>query len=323
MNKAKEEILTVLRNSNDFVSGQQLCEKLKISRAAVSKHVKGLRKLGYQIESTPRRGHRLIKTIDIPLEIEVRQYLKTKLIGKHYSFQQEISSTNSFLADLPLSECHDGMVMAADKQTTGRGRMQRTWHSPKGTNLYFSVLLQPRRNLSDIPQLALVTAAAIVDALKTITPDIDAGIKWPNDILVNGKKLAGILCEMQAEADVIHKVILGIGLNVNITEKQFPKELQKQSTSLRMETGTSINRPQLMAELLNSMDKHYRKWLKDGLTHFLPTLKDRLLLVDKKIKVKNLDNFTEGVVQGLSNDGGLVLKTGNKNQTVYSGEIKI
>ena len=269
MNEMREGILKVLRDVDGFVSGQKLCEELKVSRAAVSKHVQGLRKMGYDIESIPRRGHRLIAVVDMPLDVEVRQYLKTRKIGKHYSFKEEISSTNSFLSDLPLSDCHDGMAMVADKQTAGRGRMQRSWFSPSKTNLQFSVLLQPKKNLWDIPQLALVAAVSVVDALKRVVPDVDAGIKWPNDILVGGKKLAGILCEMQAEADIIHKVILGIGINVNTEKKQFPSSISKIATSLQIETGETINRSLLIAELLNSLDHQYRRWLKDGLEPFL------------------------------------------------------
>ena len=323
MNEINKTILSVLRNTDHYVSGQMLCEKLNVSRAAVSKHVQALRKLGYEIDSVPRRGHRLITSADSPLDIEVQQYLKTDIVGKHYTFVQEIPSTNSYLSSLPLSECHDGMVIAADSQTAGRGRMKRKWHSPKGANLYFSVLLQPKKDLSDIPQLALITAVSIVEALQIIAPEMEMGIKWPNDILIKNRKLAGILCEMQAEADAINKVILGIGINVNATAKDFPPDLREQSTSLRIETGNPFHRPPLMAELLNSLDRNYRLWTKEGLTPFLPLLKERLLLVGKKIKVKSLGNSTEGVVEGISDDGGLVLKVGNEKRILHSGEVHI
>lgn len=323
MNDVREGILAVLRESDGFVSGQRLCENLKMSRAAISKHVQALRKLGYKIESIPRRGHRLITTVDTPLDVEVARHLKSKLIGRHYTFEPEIASTNAYLSNLPLSECTDGMVMAADQQTSGRGRMQRTWFSPAGCNLYFSVLLQPRKNIADIPQLALIAALSVIDALKTTAPSVDAGVKWPNDVLVNGRKLAGILCEMQAEADIATKVILGIGINVNVASEQFPADLRERSTSLLAETGKHVDRPQLMAALLNSLDKYYRQWLTLGLAPFLPVLKERLLLVGKKIRVQSLDTSIAGIVKGLSPEGGLVLYDGKKTYTVFSGEVHI
>jgi BirA family biotin operon repressor/biotin-[acetyl-CoA-carboxylase] ligase len=323
VNKVREEILRVLRDAGGVVSGQRLCEDFGVSRAAISKHVRELRKLGYEIESVPRLGHRLVSSTDLPIEIEVSRYLKTSTMGRHYVFEKEMPSTNSFLGNLVVSKCHDGMVVVADRQTGGRGRMQRTWHSPAGVNLYFSVLLQPPKSPSDIPELALVAAWAVVRAISAVAPTVEAGVKWPNDVLVGGRKLAGILCEMQAETDVIHKVILGIGLNVNLTRKQVPADLRKRATSLRMETGDVLSRPRVMGEILNSLEKGYRRWLKDGLGSFLPELEERSVLTGKKVRVRTFGKRIEGTVAGMSTDGGLVLKEGRKKRTVYSGEVTL
>ncbi|OVE76089.1 biotin--[acetyl-CoA-carboxylase] ligase [bacterium E08(2017)] len=321
MSNPKEIILERLRNEDGFVSGQDLSDLLGISRAAVSKHVKGLRETGYQIESVPRHGHRLVASVDTPLEVEVRPYLDTRTIGSQYIFNDSMSSTNNYLDELPLTECSDGMVVVADTQSAGRGRMKRTWFSPPAANLYFSVLLQPARPPHEVPQLALVAAASIIDTLKTITPSVDAGIKWPNDILVSKKKLAGVLCEMQAETDVVHKAILGIGININIPVKSFPKELRDQSTSLLAETGKPLHRPVVLAALLNSIDRHYNAWLEHGLDSSLPLIKKHLLMVDTDVAINSFGKKVKGTVQGISPDGGLIIKSGNKKQTVYSGEM--
>ncbi len=323
MNKLRAGVLAALREAEGFVSGQRLCEELNVSRAAISKHVGELRKMGYDIESVPRHGHRLISTVDTPSDVEVCQYLKTEIIGKQYIFETELPSTNSYLSDMPLRDCSDGMVVVADKQTAGRGRMQREWYSPAGANLHFSILLQPKRSISEIPQLTLLAALAVVKALDSAVPQVRADIKWPNDILVGGRKLAGILCEMQAEADAVQKVILGMGINVNLATKDFPAILRKLATSLRIEAGVAISRPHLMGEVLNSLDAHYRKWLEEGLDPFLPELRDRLLLVGKRVRVKAMGRDVAGVVQGLSREGGLIIKDGTKTETVFSGEVHV
>ena len=323
MNKVREKILTVLRDSDGAVSGQELCGALGITRSAVSKHVRELRKLGYEIESVPHRGHRLVADTHLPLECEVRRYLRTACIGRHYIFDKELPSTNSCLGELPASECRDGMVVVTDMQTGGRGRMQRVWHSPSGVNLYFSVLLKPQVSPSDVPQLALVAAWAVVRAIATVTPSIEAGVKWPNDVLVAGRKLAGILCEMQAEADLIHKVILGIGINVNLSKREVPADLKKIATSMLMETGRTVSRPVVLAEVLNSLETGYQRWLKDGLNSFLPDLEEYSVLTGKKIKVDTLGKRIKGTVKGLSPDGGLVLEDAGKTRTVYSGEVTL
>ena len=322
MNRTRESVLDALRRTRDFVSGQRLCEALGVSRAAVSGHVRELRKLGYDIESIPRRGHRLVATIDLPLGAEVRPHLKTRQIGRHYIFKSELPSSNSFLMDLPLPECIDGMVVVADKQTAGRGRMQRTWFAPPAANLYFSVLLQPNRPISEIPQLALLSALSIVTTLNSVTPDVEVEIKWPNDVLVGGRKLAGILCEMQAETDIVHKVILGMGINVNVLSRQFPPELRETATSLLIETGSPFHRPTLLAEVLNALEHNYEQWLRKGLSPFLPALKKHLLLVGARISVTGQGGSMSGVVEGLSEDGGLILRRGTKQHIVYSGEIQ-
>lgn len=323
MNEVRKEILSVLRDTDGVVSGQRLCEDLGVSRAAVSKHVRELRKLGYEIDSVPRLGHRLVSDTDLPIEFEVSRYLETSSIGRHYIFEKEMPSTNSFLGNLAVSKCHDGMVAVTDRQTGGRGRMQRTWHSPAGVNLYFSVFLQPSKSPSEVPELALVAAWAVVRAITAVTPSIKAGVKWPNDVLVGGRKLAGILCEMQAETDVIHKVILGVGLNVNLTRQQLPSDLRKRATSLRMETGDPISRPLVMGALLNSLEEGYRRWLKDGLGSFLPDLEEWSELTGKRVKVETFGKRIEGTVVGMSADGGLVLKEGRGRCTVHSGEVTL
>ena len=319
----KERILAELRDAGDYVSGQDLCLKLGMSRAAVAKHVEGLRRLGYGIDSVPRHGHKLVAAADVPLGCEVARYLDSRLVGSEYIFKRELKSTNTFLSDLPPGDCTDGMVVAADMQTAGRGRMQRVWHSPSGANLYFSILLQPKKAISDVPQLTLVSAAAVVEALERVAPGLRLDIKWPNDLLIAGRKLAGILCEMQAEADMVQKVILGIGINVNITASHFPAELRKIATSIQIVTGRKTERARLMGEVLNSMDRHYSLWRKDGLAPFLPLLRDRLYMVGKRVRVSAFDKAEEGIVAGLSDEGGLVLKQGRENKVVFSGEVQM
>lgn len=324
MYKTTKQILASLRKQNEAVSGKSLCEGLGISRVAVSKHVKTLRNLGYNIESMPKRGHKLISVPNIPYESEVYLNLKTSFIAKNYKFLNSADSTNNLLMKLPDNEAVRGTVFATDTQTSGRGRLDHEWFSPAGKNLYFSVLLRPKVSPYSAAQLPLVTASAILRALHIISPNLEAKVKWPNDILVNNRKIAGVLCEMDSDMDAVHRVVIGIGINVNLNKNDLPKSLRPIATSIKEETGTTVNRPRLLAAILNSLEECYDLWMNKGLKPLLAEIEKKSVLTEKKVTLITQAAEISGTVTGIAENGMLVLKKPDGSTiNVPSGEVHI
>jgi len=214
-----ERIIAWLKQAaGEEISSERLCADLGISRAAVWKHIQGLRGQGYRIEAAPRRGYRLCASPDTPLATEVMPLLTTRMIGRHYVFLESVDSTNRQAALQAESGAPEGTVVVADGQTVGRGRMGRAWVSPAGLNAYLSILLMPRVEPARVSTLPLVAGLAVALAIERIAPGLRPLVKWPNDILINGRKACGILCELEAETDRIRRVVCGIGVNLNQTE---------------------------------------------------------------------------------------------------------
>jgi BirA family biotin operon repressor/biotin-[acetyl-CoA-carboxylase] ligase len=220
MNDLTAQVLIRLTTFDDFLSGESLCREFGITRSAVWKHICLLRSEGYHIDAVTGRGYRLAGLTGRPVEAEVRPFLATCRFGRNIAYHALTTSTNILAKALAVDGSQEGSVVVADSQTGGRGRMGRTWVSPPGVNLYFSLILRPEVPSFRVPQLTLLVAAAIRQALCAFIPDLSAMIKWPNDILVKGKKLCGVLCEMQSELDLTHFVVVGIGINVNQSEFQ-------------------------------------------------------------------------------------------------------
>jgi len=260
---------------------------------------------------------------DVPGDLKVRPLLKTKCIGKSYVYLETVDSTSTYLAAMDPAIAVHGTVVAADRQTAGRGRMQNIWHSPAGLNLYFSVLLRPDIVPAKTPQLALVTAVALITALKNNFPDLHPRVKWPNDILVQDKKLAGILCEMRVEADKINHVIIGSGINVNSRSEIYPRELRNRAISLLDATGKISSRETLMADVLMEMEKCYGLWLKQGLPPFLEIIEENSAISDREITVVTQSKEITGIARGLSDDGYLKLETPEGIMEFPAGEVHL
>jgi len=320
MNATSQEILGMLKEREAWVSGEDIGARFGMSRSAVSKHIGALRDGGYEIESSSRRGYLFRSAPKTPSEAEVAPRLTTRFVGRSLAYIPEVDSTNSMAADRARSGAPDGMTVTADCQSAGRGRLRRQWFSPPGDNLYFSVLLRPAVPPWRVGQLPLVAAVAVLKALDARWPALAASVKWPNDILVDGRKLCGILCESAAETDLVHHVIVGIGLNCNT--RSFPAELRDTATSLRIETGGGVSRPALLADVLNALEPEYERWREaQDLSPFLPLLTSRLAMHDRHVVVKNIRGELRGRVTGIAADGGLVLETSEGPVTVVSGDV--
>lgn len=322
MSEKTAAILGILKTADTFISGETICQQLSISRSAVSKHIQQLRLDGYQIKAINNRGYLLVEITDRPIPSEVTAHLETQFLGRQYDYKEETGSTNADLMELATKEAKEGTVICAGAQRAGHGRMKRAWHSPADQNLYFSVLLRPETEPWHLPQLALLSAAAIHRTLTHQHPQLNIQIKWPNDLFINGKKCSGILCEMKAELGSTHHVVIGIGLNCNT--EAFPKELQDRATSLAIETGTKINRGALLAQILNTFEDYYRIWQFKQLTPFIPQLEEASLLKGRLVSLEQGNRTLTGTVLGINPDGTLKLKTTDQQiLAIHSGEVHL
>jgi BirA family biotin operon repressor/biotin-[acetyl-CoA-carboxylase] ligase len=314
-----QAVLTRLQAVPGFVSGGLLSADFRLSRMAISKAVAQLRLQGYMVESIPHRGYRLVRDTDQPRAAAVQPLLHTTALGRYWVFQPELASTNRIAAELAAAGAPQGLVVTAESQTQGRGRLGRTWHSPAGRNLYVSILLRPEVAVVRVPQISLVTALALRRALAEVCPRLPVAVKWPNDLWVGSRKLGGILCEMDAELDRVHHVVVGVGLNVNLTAEDLPGDLVGRATSVLLELGAPASRPRLLAAFLNAFEALLDEWLRgDDLTPFLGELEGCSVLAGRHIRVDLGRSTVAGLAVGVAPDGRLRLRTDNGNELLIS-----
>ena len=315
-------ILDLLRQDRGYVSGERMCTTLGVSRTAVWKHVRQLRELGYDIDARRNRGYCLRHSPDTPHPLELGRHLETATFGRSCHYFTRVDSTNRVAGRLAADGEPEGTIVTADCQTGGRGRQQRSWHSPAGSNLYVSVILRPDAPPHRAPQLAVVTAVGVVRALNHLFPRIPFAIKWPNDILVGQRKIAGILCDLDAEIDHLRHVVLGIGLNANVD--RFPAEIASSATSLRREFGHDVSRPLLLARILASLETAYHQWSRAGLTAFQDEWGRWSYLDGQRVVLINGSRRVRGTVRGLSASGGLTVHTeAGGIETFHSGDTHL
>ncbi|MBN1278515.1 MAG: biotin--[acetyl-CoA-carboxylase] ligase [Chlorobiaceae bacterium] len=323
MNDLTAGILARLHGEGGYLSGEQLCREFGITRSAIWKHIRQLRDTGCRIEAAPGSGYRLLMLSGSPVPAEVALFLKTGFFGRVVYYREETASTNLLAKQLAAEGVPEGSVVTADFQSAGRGRLGRSWVSPAGQNLYFSVILRPLVASYRVPQITLLVAAAIHRALLDAIPGIDAQIKWPNDILIGGKKLCGVLCEMQADPDTTHFVVAGIGINVS--QSRFAPDLQDRATSLYRETGIHVCRPELLAGVLNRFEELYLQWLgEESLGFILPHLERHSLLQGREVIVEQLNRRIAGTVLGIASGGELLLGIADGTELkITSGEASL
>lgn len=314
-----DKLIKWLKESDDFISGEEISKRLGITRASVWKHIKNLKDLGYEIEGVSRKGYKLISSPDIIIPDEVLQGLNTKFIGREIKHFQEIDSTNKFAKTLDGS-APDGTVIVAEKQTGGKGRLGRVWSSLKG-GLYFTLFLTPKIDPMKSSKLTQVAAAALVKVLRD--KNINAEIKWPNDIYLNGKKLTGILTEMKCEIDCINYILIGIGINVNIDSSEFNDEVKENATSLFIEKGHKFNRTEILTSFLNIFENLYVDVIEnDDFSDVVSLCRKYSMLIDKQAYWINGKNKVKVTCLGLNDNGELVVKTENgEEKSILSGEI--
>lgn len=317
----RDGILRLFREHQDgYLSGEDICRELGVSRTAVWKQIRSLRDLGYRIEGVASQGYRLLEIPDRLLAEEIRQGLRTQRIGREVLSLKETGSTNSYLQDLAEKGAEEGLVVFADHQTGGRGRLGRSWASPEGVNLYLSVLLRPALSPMEVAQLTFVSAVAAAQALEDVC-GVQPEVKWPNDLLLGGKKVAGLLNEMQAEVDQVHYLVLGIGVNLNMELEQFPPDLRYPATSVKLETGAVVNRTTYARSLLKALDRLYTQYLNQGAKPVLREWEKRCALIGQPVTVTG-GTEARGVLVGIDEDGALLVENETGRQRVLSGDVR-
>jgi BirA family biotin operon repressor/biotin-[acetyl-CoA-carboxylase] ligase len=306
----------------EWVSGESISREISISRSAVWKHVRKLREEGYVITSAPKKGYVLQRDSHRLLPGEIREGLETGVLGqKDILYFRETDSTNSRAWDLAARGAPEGTLVVAEQQTKGRGRLGRDWFSPPGGGIYLTMILRPTLSPREAPKTTLLTAVALAEALLTLT-GLEVHIKWPNDILIKRKKLAGILTEISAETDAINYMIIGLGLNVNIPS--FPDNLAAKTTTILMETGKPFPRVRIVREFLERFERYYEVFNRKGFGPVLTRWKEMTHMIGGRVQVETLGRHYEGVVQDIDADGVLILKDGTgKSHRIFSGDVNL
>ncbi len=316
----EDRVLELLRaNKTFFISGEDISRKLKVSRAAVWKDIQHLRALGYEIHAEPHKGYRLVSVPDKMFADEISAGLSTAKFGRPIFSYEQLDSTNDAAFKLGKEGLKEGACVVAEYQKKGRGRLGRAWESPKGKNILLSVILRPLLSPAEVPKITLVAAVSVVKAARQMTGAM-LGIKWPNDLLYQGKKVGGILTEMDAEADRVHFVIVGIGINVNSTHKELPPE----ATSLKEIAQHDISRLEFMRKLLLEMENDYLKFKCGKFNELAREWESLSLTSGRRVTADVLGRKVHGQALGIDKDGALWIRTDSGLQErILAGDIRL
>jgi len=328
----EEMILGFLAESGeDYVSGAALSDKLGLSRTAVWKHVEQLRKLGYRIDAQASRGYRLLEVPDRLTVLEVGPLLTTRELGRTLHAEDELPSTNAKAFELAQEGAFHGEVVIAEVQTAGKGRRGRAWVSPAGKNLAMSVVLRPETHapgsqeatpISPVraPELTLVAAVALVETLAD--SGVEASIKWPNDVMVGGKKIAGVLTELSADVERVHFVVVGIGVNLNSELSDFPPEVAELATSVTIERRSPVHRALFTAALLGKLEAWYETWAEDGFAPIRAAWKKHAPMLGQEVLVRSDAKEVRGIARDIDETGALLLEVGDRTERILSGDVE-
>ena len=319
----RARILKLLRQqSQDYLSGEEISRQLAVSRTAVWKHIQELKNHGYEIEAHPRKGYRLKSRPDLLLPEEIRAGLATQLLGKQIVHFYDTSSTNNEAKRLASDDAVEGTIVVSEAQTLGRGRLNRGWFSPPGGGVWVSVILRPPFPPQEAPKCTLMAAVATVEAIREAS-GLNCGIKWPNDILWQGRKLVGILTEMSAEMDAINFVVLGIGINVSLQESDFPEELRNIGASVSMGAEREVSRVEVLQKLLERLEYWYQVVKQEGFEPVLEAWRRESVTLGQPVRVLAGEETYDGVAEELAEDGSLLVRTENGLRRVLAGDVSL
>jgi BirA family biotin operon repressor/biotin-[acetyl-CoA-carboxylase] ligase len=318
----KAEILKLLRECEDYISGERLSKEFGVSRTAIWKYIHQLKEEGYQIESVTRKGYRLIENADRITASEILSRNHAGWVGKEIEYYEVTDSTNQRIREFAEDGRANGLLAVTEEQTGGKGRRGRTWISPKGSGIWMSLLLRPELEPDQASMVTVVAAVALAKTMTKLT-ELDVKIKWPNDIVVNKKKVSGILTEMSADMDQIYYIIVGIGINVNTM--QFPDEIKNIATSIAIEKGECISRAEFIAEFCAQFERYYEQFLEKGNLSFIQgEYESYLINIGREVKIiKNRKEMIRKAI-GINELGELIVEDEDgKQEVVFSGEVSV
>ncbi|AEY64423.1 biotin--[acetyl-CoA-carboxylase] ligase [Clostridium sp. BNL1100] len=318
----KNQILKILKEEDKYISGEDISKALDVSRTAVWKHINELRKDGYTIESSSKKGYRFLKAPDIldKREIDIPQ---GQMIGADIQHFEEVDSTNNYAKKIANEGCAHGTVVVADRQTTGRGRIGRQWQSDTSEGIWFSIVLRPELEPENIQVITLAASVAVVEAIKE-TQGIVCGIKWPNDIILDGRKLGGILTELSAEPGHVNYVVVGIGINANQDSEHFDYEIRQKAISLKMYEGKTVSRSNLLGCILTNFEKIYKSVLLGKNQEIIDRWTEYSVTIGKEVKVAYKDVEYIGTAQSVASDGRLIVQCKDGvTREISAGEIQV
>lgn len=304
------------------VSGEDIGKDAGISRTAIWKHINELRRDGYQIESSPNRGYRLISTPDNPFPEEIKAGLNTHILGQSVEFHHEVTSTQDIAKSVATKGASEGTVIIAETQTHGRGRIRRTWTSLPG-GIYFSIILRPEIKPTEALQLPLIAGVAAAQAIRTVT-NLRPSLKWPNDITLDGKKVGGILTEMSAEIDRLDWVIIGIGLNANIPKSRFPDDVAGIAASIGEIYGDHVSRVKLIQAILTRLEILYEAYQFSGFEDIRQEWKRLSNTIGAQVTINSTSNKISGLAIDIDQDGALILqKEDGAQERIIAGDVSL
>ena len=318
----EELILAFLSDGgDDFTSGEAISDKLGLSRAAIWKHVESLRQKGYRIEAVPARGYRLVEMPDRLTPLEIAPHLNTRDIGRVIHYRESVTSTNDLAFRLASEGASHGEIVVAEEQTQGKGRRGRSWLSPAGLNLYFSVVLRPDLSPQRAPELTLVAAVAGVDALRAL--GASAGIKWPNDLMIDSRKVGGILTELSSDPDRIHFAILGMGINLNGARSGFPAEIAATAASVEEAINGKVRRARFAADLWGRLENWLDMHAEEGFGKIRDVWRQSCLTLGQEVAVQTGKEQIVGRAEDIDETGALVISTaeGTKRR-ILAGDVE-
>ncbi len=318
----RDSILRALQEQGR-VSGEQLGQRFHISRTAVWKHINELRRTGYEIDSSPRTGYSFVKSPDLVIPAEIALGLHTSIMGRRILYREEVASTQDEAGEVARKGAEEGVVVISERQTKGRGRKGRLWASPPREGVYFSAILRPNLRPTQIIQIPLIAGVAVCKAIRKVTP-LEPRIKWPNDITVGGKKVAGILAEMSCDIDRVDHIVVGIGVNVNTQCSLLPEPTRGIATSLAERCGEYVSRVRLVQSLLAEFDALYTTFLVTGFATLREEWKALDSTVGSWVKVSDAEEEMKGKALDIDGEGFLLVRKENGDvKRIISGDVSL
>ena len=320
----RTKLMQALSKANGtFISGQEIAEYIGCSRTAVWKHIEDLRGEGYMVEAVRKKGYRIVSAPEKVSKSEIQFGLETKTLGKMIHYRESVESTQKIAHQLANEGAEEGTLVIAEEQVSGKGRLMRSWHSPKFSGIWMSLILRPKIPLHQAPQLTLLAAVAVAQAIEDVT-ELQPQIKWPNDLLINRRKVTGILTEMQAESDRIHSVIIGIGMNINQQKEDFPEDLQEKASSLSIESGVKISRAKVIQRVLLRLEDLYTLYLQEGFMPIKLLWESYAISLGQILKASTVNDTIVGKALGITDAGVLLLEDNQGTiHSIYSADIEI